>query len=213
VWTRYQQAIKDGVIISAGERKANGKGKPSKLWRVNPNPPVPNAAPVVTAITPSTPTPAPVPAAPPQDTPVPTEPVVVPAVTPTTPPVSTESPVVETPTVLPTSTETPVENITAPVVENSTMIEAESITVPIIEVNANAQTENKENLADAWQVDETCPVCGNKLWAIKDATGIQVWCDKPQEVCGTFESPAGHGKNVKDAFAVILAKFGPAVKA
>ncbi len=33
VWTAYQKAIKDGIIVSAGERKGAG-GKPSKLWKV-----------------------------------------------------------------------------------------------------------------------------------------------------------------------------------
>jgi|SRR5579862_995576 len=38
VWTAYQAAIKDGTIISAGERpNPSGKGKASKLWEVNPN--------------------------------------------------------------------------------------------------------------------------------------------------------------------------------
>lgn len=39
VWTAYQKAIKDGVIISAGLR--TGKGKPSKLWKVCEGTPVP----------------------------------------------------------------------------------------------------------------------------------------------------------------------------
>jgi len=50
VWTRYQQAIKDGVILTAGERKTAGKGKPSRLWIVNMN----YVAPVI-AVVPVTP--------------------------------------------------------------------------------------------------------------------------------------------------------------
>lgn len=39
VWERYQKAIKDGVIVSAGSRKpATGKGRASLLWTLaNPN--------------------------------------------------------------------------------------------------------------------------------------------------------------------------------
>lgn len=63
VWTAYQAAIKDGTIIAAGERpNLSGKGKPSRLWEVNPNKgvattplavvAVPTVAPVVKVVTP-----------------------------------------------------------------------------------------------------------------------------------------------------------------
>jgi len=54
VWVAYQQAIKDGVIVSAGTR-SKGKGKPSKLWKVADGQPVPvvSPAPVVPPVVPT----------------------------------------------------------------------------------------------------------------------------------------------------------------
>ena len=66
VWTRYQLAIKNGQILKAGERKTAGKGKPSLLWKLNPNYVAP-VVPVTPAVTPAT---APAPAAPVTATPV-----------------------------------------------------------------------------------------------------------------------------------------------
>jgi hypothetical protein len=48
VWTAYQKAIKDGIIVSAGERpNPSGKGKPSKIWKVAEGQPVPLAPAVI----------------------------------------------------------------------------------------------------------------------------------------------------------------------
>ena len=76
VWTRYQLAIKNGQILKAGERKTAGKGKPSLLWKLNPNYVAP-VVPVTPAVTPATAPAATAPATPvaPAAT-VPTEPVV-----------------------------------------------------------------------------------------------------------------------------------------
>jgi len=238
VWTRYQQAIKDGVIISAGERKSSGgKGKPSRLWKVNPNPPAPKAdAPVVASATDSTP--APVPATPPVDNPVQTEPVVVPAVAPATPPVvetpvnaPTEASVVESvesvsaPTEesvsAPTTTELPsAPEAVAPQPQVEASVNAPTedapITVPVVEVNValavsdptSPAAVNTAQKENAVQVDHACPVCNSKLWSVKDATGFMVWCGADASVCLPHENPSGHGKNVKDAYEVLTQKFG-----
>ncbi len=78
VWTRYQLAIKNGQILTAGERKTAGKGKPSRLWKLNPNyvAPVVPATPAVTPATPATPTTAVVTPAATAAVVVPTEPVI-----------------------------------------------------------------------------------------------------------------------------------------
>ena len=97
VWTRYQKAIKDGQIIRDGERKTPGaKGKPSLLWKVNPNYVPPAPAPVVAPATPVTVNGASViitavlaaTAATVEPPVVPSEPVITPAVTPEPAPVA-----------------------------------------------------------------------------------------------------------------------------
>ena len=55
VWTRYQAAVKSGQLIRDGERKpAGGKGKPSLLWKLNPNYVAPAPGTVVAPATPAT---------------------------------------------------------------------------------------------------------------------------------------------------------------
>lgn len=85
VWTRYVMARTSGQIIPATppERKTAGKGKPTKMWTLNPNyvaPVVPVTPATTTPATPAAPTTAVVasatPAAP---VVVPTEPVIEPA--------------------------------------------------------------------------------------------------------------------------------------
>lgn len=204
VWTRYQQAIKDGVILSAGERKPNGgKGKPSKLWKLNPNPPVPAATPAADSTAPSTPvvtpaaasTPAPEVAKEPTDS-VPTEPVVVPAVAPATPPV-VETPVVET----------------APAVEPEVNVQL----VTVVEVNPTPEPETASEVVASNEAQKegafplaghNCPKCKSQLWAVKDATGFMVWCDRPLDVCSTTEAPSGHGSTVKNALQALNDKWG-----
>ena len=141
VWTRYQQAIKDGVIVSAGTRASAGKGKPSKLWKLATGQPVPVVA-VVADV--------PKPVAPVIAATIPTEAVVVPAAQP--------APVVEapklpevTPAVAPT-----------PAPESS----VEAVTVEVVRVEPAPEAEIKpptvnDVVKDARTLTEKCPICGN----------------------------------------------------
>jgi hypothetical protein len=192
VWTRYQQAIKDGVIVSAGTRASAGKGKPSKLWKLATGQPVPVVA-VVADV--------PKPVAPVIAATIPTEAVVVPAAQP--------APVVEAPklpeaapAVAPTPTpEPPVEAVTVEVVR----VEP---TTPAPEVKpAN------DVVKDARTLTETCPLCGKPLLAIDDATGVMVWCAQSPEVCSANEAPFGHGKNDKDGYEILMQKWDRKVHA
>ena len=190
VWTRYQAAIKDGTIISAGTRASAGKGKPSKLWRVNPNPPTPSTTPVVAAV------PAAVPTAPAAVVPstVPTEPIIVPAVAPT------PAPEVKLPEAAPAA---------APVTEPS----AESVTVEVVRVETPAAPSTEipptvnHTVKDARTLKETCPICGKPLMAVDDATGVTVWCNQTKEVCPSAENPFGHADNDEKAYKILLDKW------
>jgi hypothetical protein len=192
VWTRYQQAIKDGTIVSAGTRPSAGKGKPSKLWKLATGQPVPVAA--VTAPTPATapaPTeaivvpaaqPAPVVEAPKQPEPVAVEPVKLPEAAPAVAPTPTPEP--------------PVEAVTVEVVR------VEPTATPAPEVKpAN------DVVKDARTLTETCPLCGKPLLAIDDATGVMVWCAQGPEVCSPNEAPFGHGKDDKAGYEVLMDKW------
>ena len=206
VWTRYQAAIKDGTIVSAGTRPSAGKGKPSKLWRLATGQPVPVAA--VTSPTPA--------AAPAETKPapvIPTEAVVVPAAQP--------APVVEAPkqpepvVAEPVATEPAklpdVAPAAAPAPEAVTTVEVVRIE-PAAEVKpvvAMAQTSDPSQ----WRtLKEVCPICKHPLSAIDDATGVMVWCSQGSEVCPSSESPFGHGKNEKEAFEVLSDKWSRLAK-
>lgn len=42
IWTEYQKAIKDGIIVCVGQRRnVSGKGKPAAVWKVADGQPVP----------------------------------------------------------------------------------------------------------------------------------------------------------------------------
>jgi hypothetical protein len=192
VWVRYQEAIKNGTIISAGSRpSSSGKGKPSKLWKVNPNPPSP--------VTVSAP--APVAAVAPVV--VPTEPVVVPAV----------APVVETPTTIEPAPEV---KLPEPTVAAAPVVETPAVEAPVIVEVARiepATTPEKpfvlppEVLKDVRTLTEVCPICGKPLAAMNTDTGVIVWCGQPREVCSSAENPFGCSNTDKNAYDILIAKF------
>jgi hypothetical protein len=199
VWTRYQAAIKDGVIVSAGERASAGRGKPSKLWRVASGQPVP----IVTAVPVAPPTPKPpktpkVPKAVKAAEIVPTEAVVVPAVVPPAPAaVEPVVAVVELPVTEPAQAPVVVDVVPSPaVVEAVTEAIVTTSTVAVQAKNLNART-----------LKDVCPVCKTALLAIDDATGVMVWCSAPPEVCKSTENPFGHSNNEKSAYAILCEKF------
>jgi hypothetical protein len=204
VWTRYQAAIKDGTIVSAGTRPSAGKGKPSKLWRLATGQPVPVAA--VTA-----PTPATAPAEVKPATVIPTEAVVVPAAQPAPvveapkqPEPVVAEPVAAEPAKLPEATPA-----TAPAPEAVTTVEVVRIE-PAPEVRP--PTVN-DVVKDARTLTEKCPICGHPLLAIDDATGVMVWCAQGPEVCSANEAPFGHGKNDKDGYEILMQKWDRKVHA
>jgi len=197
VWVRYQEAIKNGTIISAGNRPSvSGKGKPSKLWKVNPNPPSP--------VTVSAP--APVAAVAPV---IPTEPVVVPAVAPVTTTPEVVAPVEVTPVPEPIPAAAPV--VAAPVVETPS-VEAPMI-VEVARIESSTEAEVKpfslpaEVLKDVRTLTEVCPICKNPLSAMNDATGIIVWCGKSREICPSAENPFGHSNTDKNAYEILMQKW------
>lgn len=216
VWTRYQAAIKSGQIVSAGERPSAGRGKPSKLWKLDPNWVAP-VAPVAPATPATPPTPAPTVTVPVSTTDIVSVPAdSVPAVTlpqtpaEVTPAVETPAPVVETPVV-----ETPAATVaeaTPPVVVVDVVP-----SLPAVEAVAEAAVTNiatptvSAQTADATVLKEVCPVCKHPLLSINDATGVMVWCGQGIEVCSSTENPFGHGRNVKDAYETLKAKWDRAM--
>lgn len=222
VWTRYQAAIKSGQIVTAGERASAGRGKPSKLWKLDPT----WVAPVVpVAATPATPAPVvPVVVDPTVIVSVPadSQPAVILPQTPVaevtpaveTPAVVTPEPVVETPVV-----ETPAAEVAA-VIPPVIVVEV-TPSLPVVEaaeapVVTNVATPSPENVyaqtADAEVMKETCPVCKHPVLSIGTATGVRVWCAQPIEICPSTENPFGHGKNAKEAYQTMCDKWSFAMK-
>jgi hypothetical protein len=221
VWTRYQAAIKSGQIVSAGERASAGRGKPSKLWKLDPNwvAPVVPVAPATPA-TPPTPaptTPAPVtpPAAEDDNVILPTEEQIAAASSPApeAPAVITPAPEVTAPVAV---VETPAAEVAAvippvAVVEVVPSLPAvEAAAEPVTNIVAPTPTVNSQ-VANATVLKETCPVCKHPLLSINDATGVMVWCGQGIEVCSSTENPFGHGRNVKDAYETLKAKWDRAM--
>jgi hypothetical protein len=135
---------------------------------------------------------------------VPTEPVVVSAVTPPAPVVMVTEPIEivsvpadSVPAVVLPQTEPAVPPVVKPVVE-------QSITVEVIKVEP---VEVKSTVANARTLTQVCPVCKNPLLAIDDATGIQVWCNQPKEICDVAENPSGHGNTEKNAYEILCEKW------
>ena len=212
VWTRYQAMVKSGLIIRDGERKpAGGKGKPSLLWKVNPNPPANVTVPTIGAPAPVVqvaddnvvlPTEAQIEAA---QTPIveaAAEPIVEAAVAPvpeppkdeppTAPPAATNDADEQTVTVEVARVEATPEVAHPPVIKPVAGI-AEPTVTPTIPAEA--------------AIDETCPACQHKLVARNDATGVMVGCNQPIAICPTTERVEGHGSNLRSAIATLHDKF------
>lgn len=197
VWTRYQALVKSGTIIRDGERKpAGGKGKPSLLWKLNPNGPnpVPTApAPVVAAAQPAA-----------DNTVVlPTE-AQMEAAADATPVVEAAAPAVEpaTPAPEPPKDEPP---------QGGTPVAAEAtVTVEVARVEATPEATPAPAVnpaTPAETIEEACPACQNHLTAHNDATGVMVGCYQPAAVCPTAEPVEGHGSTLKTAIATLHEKW------
>ncbi len=204
VWTRYQAMVKSGVIIRDGERKpAGGKGKPSLLWKINPNPPANVTAPTATPAAPVTqpaddnvvlPTEAQIEAA---QAPV-VEAAVEPAVEPAAPapePPKDEPPQGGTPAV-------DTATVTVEVARVEATPEAAAPAAPAVNPATPAET-----------IEEACPACQNHLTAHNDATGVMVGCYQPAAVCSTAEPVEGHGNTIKAAVATLHDKWDKLVAA
>jgi len=177
VWTAYQKAITDGVIVSAGNRpNPTGKGKPSKIWKVADGQPVP--------IVKLTPVPiVKVEPAKPADKPFEIE-----MGTPAQPPVM-ETIVEELPVVLPTVA--PVEvaevvEVIQPVVRNL----ACNLTCQVVEIEETCPF-CKTKLLSVNTGD------GIKVWCpVNDL-----------KICTCSENPYGVSNNVKNAVEILHDKF------
>jgi len=203
VWTRYQAMVKSGLIIRNGERKpAGGKGKPSLLWTVNPNPPANVTVPTIGA-------PAPVAKAADDNVILPTEaqieaaqaPVVEAAV-----PAAPEPPKDEPPTAPPAATNAGEQTVTVEVARvETTPTPAE---LPVIKPVAGiAEPTVTPAIPAETPIEETCPACQHNLVASNDATGVMVGCKQPIAVCPTTERIEGHGSNLRSAIATLHDKF------
>ena len=209
VWTRYQAMVKSGLIIRDGERKpAGGKGKPSLLWKVNPNPP---ANVTVPTIAPS----APVAAADPNVV-LPTEaqmeaaadaqPVVEAAAP------APEPPKDEPPTAPPAATNAGEQTVTVEVARvEATPTPAE---LPVIEPVAGiAEPTVTPTIPAEAAIDEACPACQHNLVARNDATGVMVGCNQPIAICPTPERVEAHGNTLKGAIENLHGKWDKLVGA
>jgi hypothetical protein len=190
VWSVWSNSRKTGELISAGERRTKGKGKPTLLFKVNPNYVAP-VEPVVPVAVPQTPTP------------------VIP--TPVVP-----TPVVKTPTapVVETSVEVKVEVKPEPVVEPV----IEPVVIPVVEITPTKPTTPpvvkisspvvEAKVMEISEIDETCPVCNHKLLSTKEANGFRVWCQQTDlSICSSTENPFGFGRTIKDAVEICYAKW------
>lgn len=57
------------------------------------------------------------------------------------------------------------------------------------------------------QLEQTCPVCNSKLFAVNDATGVMVWCGMGLDICPSSEAPFGHGKTAKDGYEILISRW------
>lgn len=96
-----------------------------------------------------------------------------------------------------------------PVVINPEPVVVAEVT-PVVE---SVTTKVEDTLpADTHSINNVCPVCKKNLMAWKDATGVMVQCMQPASVCSSAEHPFGHGKNEKDAYETLTAKWTFALK-
>jgi hypothetical protein len=212
VWTRYQAMVKSGLIIRDGERKpAGGKGKPSLLWKVNPNPPANVTVPTIGA-------PAPVAQAADDNVVLPTEAQIEAAQAPLEPTVEAaapapEPPKDEPPTAPPAATNDAGEQT---VTVEVARVEAtpEVAQPPVIEPVAGiAEPTVTPTIPAEAAIDETCPACQHNLVARNDATGVMVGCNQPIAICPTTERVEGHGSNLRGAIATLHDKWDKLVGA
>ena len=182
VWVRYQQAIKDGIIVSAGERpNVTGRGKPSRIWKLNGGQPVT----VVTVVSDSVVTNivSPTPAA-----------VVVNNVGPKKKEKKgAKTAPKEAPMSLPS-----IQPAVAPVVVVATVAEVPEVVVPKDNVIKNPEGR---------LTDFLCPVCNQKLVAFDYNHGVKLWCSQTIEVCKSSENPFGFSNNDKNAYEVLCSKW------
>lgn len=207
VWTRYQALVKSGTIIRDGERKpAGGKGKPSLLWKLNPNGPNP----VPTAPAPVTPVAA-----------VPATPAIEAAdgnvVLPTEAQMEAAADAAPEP---PKDNEPPQGGTPVAAADTATVtIEVARVEAPALPTTPEAQPPVVEPVAGiaapvaAETITEQCPACQHNLSAAADATGVMVGCDQPKAVCPTAERVEGHGTTVKGAIATLHDKWDKLVAA
>jgi hypothetical protein len=200
VWTRYQALVKSGTIIRDGERKpAGGKGKPSLLWKLNPNGPnpVPTApAPVVATAQPAADPNVVLPTEAQMEAAADAAPVVE-AAAPAAPAVEPAAPAPEPPKDEPPQGGTPVAAEATVTIEVA-RVEATPEAAPAPAVNPATPAET---------IEEACPACQNHLTAHNDATGVMVGCYQPAAVCPTAEPVEGHGSTLKAALSTLHDKW------
>jgi hypothetical protein len=217
VWTRYQAMVKSGLIIRDGERKpAGGKGKPSLLWKVNPNPP---ANVTVPTIAPSAPVTQPADG----NVVLPTEAQIEAAQAPLEPTVEAAAPAAPEPPKdePPTAGGTPEGVDTAEVGTAAVTVEVARVEVtptpanlPVIEPVAGiAEPVVTPTIPAETPIEETCPACQHNLVARTDATGVMVSCNQPIAICPTSERVEGHGTSIKAAIATVHDKWDKLVAA
>lgn len=207
VWTRYQAMVKSGLIIRNGERKpAGGKGKPSLLWIVNPNPPANVTVPTIGISAPAAdgnvilPTEAQIDAA------APAEPVVEAAV-----PAAPEPPKDEPPTGFAAATNAGEQTVTVEVARvEATPTPAE---LPVIEPVAGIVGPVTPTIPAEAPIAEECPACQHALVARSDATGVMVGCNQPFAICPTSERVEAHGNTIKGAIETLHSKWDKLVAA
>ena len=205
VWTRYQAMVKSGILIRPKRQLADGrtidatrppksgKGKPSLLWMINPNPPTGQAA-IPTAAAPAVATPA-----------AQTAPTVEAAAPAPEPPKNdgNEPPAGGTPAV-----------DTATVTIEVARVEA----IPALPPTPEAQppvVEPVKGIAApvaAETITEQCPACQHNLTGRADKTGVMVGCDQPKKICPTAERVEAHGATIKSAIATLHGKWDKLVQ-
>lgn len=56
-------------------------------------------------------------------------------------------------------------------------------------------------------MNNPCPICGQPMQVIPDASGVTVKCMASAETCPCPENPYGHGKNEKEAHEIACQKY------
>lgn len=165
---------------------------------------------------------------------VPTEPVTVAAAAPATAPVVVEvnpteivsvpaesTPAVELPQTV-AVVEVVAETVTAPLAEVTpatapveqpfvvAAVVAPEAPVEVIQVTPTGETFQGRPVANTRSIAAKCPICDSQCLAADNDTGVYVWCAAPIEVCKANENPYGHANNEKNAYEILVAKYGKA---